>query len=186
MPSQNQKSESNLQDEMPQKSTKIWMITSILLGLVLIALSVFGYYKWQQYKKLVGSLGADVNSLNAQIANLNAQLAIISKTSQSTTTQTDAQKIKTVINNYCAAQLDPTTSKSLSFFTGSKTINLSSDKLSATINGQCALTSGTGATTFILKKANDEWMVIYTGDTPPTEIEKQFNLPKSYPIAVTF
>ena len=60
---------------MPPRKPKGWMITSIILIIVVIAMAAFGYYKWKQYRTLTGQLGAQISALQAQVAELESQLA---------------------------------------------------------------------------------------------------------------
>lgn len=62
----------NIMPPPPQKSSKVWIVLTILLAISLIAVSVFGYYKWQQYRTLTGNLGAQINALQNQVKSLTA------------------------------------------------------------------------------------------------------------------
>lgn len=58
---------------MPPKSGgKAWMVIAILMTIALIAVSAFGYTKWQAYRTKVGDLGSQVNALQAQVTELQA------------------------------------------------------------------------------------------------------------------
>ncbi len=160
MPPQNQMPEANFQAEMPQKSSKAWMIIAILLGLLLIAESVFGYYKWQEYKKLAGSLGADVNSLNAQVAALNAQIATISKTAQSATSTSDSAAIVKSSEIYALA-----TNSAVKSVAVTVTVQEGNAAL-VTVTPTPSQTNYSNI--FALKKQNGVWVVVYTGTVKPT------------------
>jgi hypothetical protein len=67
---------------LPQRSKAktVWMVIAIISIIALIAVSAFGYYKWKQYKTLVGDLGARINALENQVNDLNSQIVILKTT----------------------------------------------------------------------------------------------------------
>ncbi|MDQ5943828.1 MAG: hypothetical protein QG675_596 [Patescibacteria group bacterium] len=70
----------NIMPPPPQKSSKVWIVLTIILAISLIAVSVFGYYKWQQYRTLAGNLGARINALENQVKALQSDQSITSTT----------------------------------------------------------------------------------------------------------
>ncbi len=62
------------------KAKTVWMIIAILLFIALIAVSALGYYKWKQYRTLVGDLGARINALENQVNDLNSQIVVLKTT----------------------------------------------------------------------------------------------------------
>lgn len=160
----------NIMPPPPQKSSKVWIVLTIILAVSLIAVSAFGYYKWQQYKKLVGSLGADVNSLNAQLA---AQQA--------------AQSDKIVVTNQAKANCE--SQKGFTFIIGTvgtakEKVELSEDNNSARLVASCQ--TGTTAVpgsskTYVFKKSSGAWSLVITTASPITKAEgEKYTLPAAW------
>lgn len=145
---------------LPQKSSKGWMIVAILAIIVLLAVSALSYYKWQQYKTLVGNLGARINALENQVTSLEKQLAATKVTTKTTTIQTDEQQAITATENYTFATSS-----------GVKSVSVTVNAL----EGTAALVTVTPTPTLLgfsniyaLKKQNGVWIVVYTGTVKPT------------------
>lgn len=83
------------QINLPQRSRAktVWMVIAIISIIALIAVSAFGYYKWKQYKTLVGDLGARINALENQVNDLDAQVVVL-KTTSTTVSTTSFFEIK--------------------------------------------------------------------------------------------
>lgn len=169
---------------LPQRSRAktVWMVIAIISIIALIAVSAFGYYKWKQYRTLVGDLGAQINALNNQVQDLNNQIGTLEAQlnakpkSASSVTATDQEKIKQAITDYCAAAGGTVVKTSAS------KINLSSDNKAATVSVTCSSSTKLTEGTFLLKKGSaGSWVVLQFGQSQPQELTTQFGLPTSYP-----
>lgn len=161
-----------------QKSSKIWIVFTIILAIALIAVSVFGYYKWQQYRTLTGNLGAQINALQNQVASLDKQLAaakLNQKTSTNTTSTTDEQQIKTAVINYTEGYVGAKNGQT--FQIEDITINKSNPNFATVGVGDVVNGQRTSGYAVILKKVNNTWIVIYTGQNLDPEIAKRFGIP---------
>lgn len=169
MPMTNQPSD-NIMPPSPPKSSKIWIVFTIILTIALISVSVFGYYKWQQYRTLTGNLGARINALETQVA---AQQA--------------AQSDKPVVINQAKANCE--SQKGYTFIIGTlgttkEKVELSSDNASARLVASCQ--TGTTAVpgsskTYVFKKSNGAWSLVITTASPITKSEgEKYTLPVAW------
>ncbi len=169
MPTSNQMSD-NIMPPPPQKSSKVWIVLTIILAISLIAVSAFGYYKWQQYRALTGNLGARINALETQVAALQA-----------------SQSDKIVVTNQAKANCE--SQKGFTFIIGTvgttkEKVELSSDNNSARLVASCQ--TGTTAVpgsskTYVFKKSNGAWSLVITTASPITKADgEKYSLPAAW------
>lgn len=169
VPTSNQMSD-NIMSPPLQKTSKIWIVFTIILAIALIAVSVFGYYKWQQYRTLTGNLGARINALENQVA-----------------AQQVAQSDKIVVTNQAKANCE--SQKGFTFIIGTvgttkEKVELSGDSNSARLVASCQ--TGTTAVpgsskTYVFKKSNGAWSLVITTASPITKAEgEKYSLPTTW------
>lgn len=160
----------NIMPPPPPRSSKIWIVFTIILTITLIAVSAFGYYKWQQYRTLTGNLGAQINALQNQVA---AQQA--------------SQSDKLVVTNQAKANCE--SQKGFIFIIGTvgtakEKVELSGDSNSARLVASCQ--TGTTAVpgsskTYVFKKLNGAWSLVITTASPITKAEgEKYTLPTAW------
>lgn len=158
----------------PKRSRKGILV--ILLVLLLVVAVIGGVYYWQHQK---------VNDLTAQVNTLNAEVASLKKTADSSnTTQTTDEQVTAAATTYCAARVDPTTAKTATLHVGTMgadqlKIEYSKDKNFAAMNVSCTTTGETegGGIEYILKKVNNQWVVITQRQQDNPEIDKLYGIP---------
>lgn len=90
------------------------------------------------------------------------------------------------VRNYCSANVDPVTKKSLILkvtTTGAakKQVLYSADKTYAYVTAACNKDgSAAGSIGYYLKKVNDGWVFLYRGAAASPEYTKQFNVPATF------
>ena len=100
-------------------SGKIWMILTIVFGLLLIALGVFTYIRIGDLNKQISSQSAQINTLNSQVSELQAKNTELTeaaaKAATATTTKTDDELTVAVAQTDCQAQVVTTSAKPFTF-----------------------------------------------------------------------
>lgn len=150
--------------------SKVWMVIAIIAIVLLIAESIFGYYKWQQYRTKVGNLGAEINSLQNDVQSKQAAMS-------------DKNVVLGLAKANCESQ------KNFTFVIGTvgtskQDVEFSSDNNSARLVASCQ--TGTTAVpgsskTYVFKKSNGNWALVITTASPITKAEgEKYNLPAAW------
>lgn len=160
---------------MPARKPKGWMITSIILIVVVVAMSAFGYYKWKQYRTLTGQLGAQINALQNQVTELQAQVASLQSqnTTKSTTVSSDQALINAAVAKYRAlvAFKNPV----------AKIQDQSGDFAHVEVHDDGV--NGTSRVA-IFKKVNGIWVYVWGGtESPGKDIGVAYGLPSGWYVA---
>ncbi|MEI7683169.1 MAG: hypothetical protein WCJ24_02625 [Candidatus Saccharibacteria bacterium] len=174
----------------PKRSGKGKKFGLFLLVIALIAATGYGVYYWQHQQvdklaKQVQGLTAYVTELNTQIDTLNAN-AEKAKTAAvaATVAPTTDQQVITAVQDYCQAQVDPTTAKALVFVqpTATKKVLYSTDKKFTTVSAVCGTTAATKdpAKTYYAKLSDKTWIVMYAGTTADATATKLYNIPTTF------
>ncbi len=153
-----------------KKSRSAWStVAFFFLLLLLIALGAIAwmYFMWQDSQNQAASSKTELTSAQATISSLREKIATSNgeASAQAQTPVNDEADIKTAAKNYNDSLANPFKNPKIEVAKkdGSQAIAMVSE--------------GVAGYKLYLKKVNDTWMVVYSGqNVPPAEIVKQFDI----------
>lgn len=165
-----------------KKSNKTWMIISIILILLIVALIFFGYLAMQNQNKDTNTLKSQISDLQAKNKSLEDSLAAkpADKAEVATSSKTDQERILAALKSECAQSFGQNTGSSVGADIQSYEIK--------TITGNYAQASylckgANEGPEVILVKYNDNWNVVAFGMGPfvADAVRSLYNIPASLP-----